>query len=528
MKILIAIVTCHRYRERAKAQRDTWIPDVAPAALATGHNVDVRFFLGRPDKPHTLQADEVQVDADDGYLGLPEKTREVYRWALAQGYDFVFKADDDSYVVPSRLLTSGFEQHDYSGRLRGPSGRYPAPYASGFGYWVSARAIRILAEASIDGTLPNERHQAEDRWVGNTLQSAGIECHPNIWHVVVKSSKNKVCFMEAPREGNEVIVACEFEPNVMHRVHQQWKAGERSMIEAKQILETGPFSRVAVLIKTFLRDGYLLRTIDAIEKHLPGMKMVIVDDGYESREKIALYAQLRRRGHACHWLPFDTGFGAKANAGIQYMDREYTLIGSDDFDFAGRGVAEGIQKLISVLDAREDVGSAAGRVDNNPYEGFIEYGEGYIREQRLNPDTVPFELTPEGVKYYLVDHTVNYNLVRSKLLGPGRVTWVEHKIGGDHFDFYHDIRTKMRMKIAWVPGVNITQQRGIHPRNHPKYGHYRARAKQAIPSFMNKHGITRFIAFDGRVDVLSDYERLPKVENSKQRSSSLMVGQPGD
>lgn len=505
MKILIAIKACHRYRERAQSQRETWVPDVPAAAAATGYEVDVRWFLGRSPKPYTPRADEVALDVDDSYNGLPEKSRAIKRWAVEQGYDFVLCCDDDTYVVPSRLLASGFQHHDYVGRLRGPSGKYPAPYASGFAYWLSARACRLLADAPIEG------HLAEDRWAGNELLKAGIECHLDDRYVVVRSVRNAASFLEAPRDGNEVIAACEFEPKIMHRVHEQWKRGERTQFEMQRILSEGPFSRVCVLIKTFLRDGFLFRTVQDIQKHLPGMKMIIVDDGYESREKIKLYADLRRRGHFCVWLPFDSGFGAKANAGMPYMDREYVLIGSDDFDFAGREVPDGIRRMISVLDARGDIAVVAGRVDNNPYEGFIERGADYFREIRFDPAVHPMERTPDGVEYALVDLTVNYNLVRSKVLGPGRVVWETHnKIGGDHFDFYEEMR-KRGYKIAWAPGVNIRQMRGVHPLNHRKYGEYRARARQAIPGFLRKHGIRRYIGFDGRVDKLPEEKPAPVV-----------------
>ena len=43
----------------------------------------------------------------------------------AQGYDFIFKTDDDTLVMPKKLLATDFQKHDYIGRYRGPSGTYP-------------------------------------------------------------------------------------------------------------------------------------------------------------------------------------------------------------------------------------------------------------------------------------------------------------------------------------------------------------------------------------------------------------------
>ncbi len=502
MKILIAIKTCHRYRERAEAQRQTWIPRLV-AAIPAGWAVDLKFFVGRPGAQAAISGpDVVALDCDDSYFGLPEKFKGICRWALAGGYDWIFNCDDDVYIVPDRLLASldPTAAFDYSGRLRGPSGAFPAPYASGFAVWLSRRAITILADA------PLGPHRRQDRWVGNILAEHGIRCQRETRFVLVKSSRNVPCAREGARQHNHVIAACEFSPPQMLSEHHAFINDSIPAAQPAPLPAPTPFSRVSVMIKTFLRDGYLVQTARDIERCLPGMKMVIVDDGRESRTKIALYQELARRGHICEWLPFDSGFGAKGNHAIQFLDRDYTLIGSDDFDFAGAGVPEGIRRLISVLDHDCEVGSVAGRVDAKPYEGFVERGADYIRLVPLDPEKAPKQRTADGVEYYYVDHTVNYNLVRSKLLGPGRITYeTRTKMGADHFDFYDDLR-KYGMKIAWCPGVNINQQRNpaLKARNDPKYTLYRGRAPHGVQGFLRKYGIKRFIGFRGHVDELRD------------------------
>jgi len=75
MKILIAILSCHAYRQRADALRATWLSDAARAG------VDVLFFLGRNPQPAQGKPDEVAFDVDDGYLSLPQKSRAMYQWA---------------------------------------------------------------------------------------------------------------------------------------------------------------------------------------------------------------------------------------------------------------------------------------------------------------------------------------------------------------------------------------------------------------------------------------------------------------
>lgn len=484
MKILIAIVTCHAYRRRADAQRDTWVKAVPV-------DVDVRFFLS--DAQPAERPDEILLPVGDRYEDLPAKTRAMHVWALTNGYDFVFKCDDDTYLRPERLLTSGFETADYTGRLRGASGGYPAAYASGFGYWLSKRAMLITAIA------PLTADPAEDRWVANTLLQHGITCRADYRYVVTRSHRNAICSAEASREGNDIIAACEFpSPEAMLNIHEEFLTLPAT--PPGQRTKTGELDRVCIMIKTFLRDGYLAACLKGIRSYLPEAKIVLVDDGREARDKIAYYAKLRAEGDACVWLPFDSGFGAKANAAIPECDREYVLIGSDDFDFAAPDAREGIVKLIDVLDSQPEIAVASGRVDSRPYEGFVHRGSDFIREIPLPMND--WLHTPKGTAFKYCDLTVNYSLIRRSILGLDKVRWhAEWKIGGDHFTFFDDVR-KAGHKIAFVPGVNINQLPFVAHWQDSTYPMYRGRAKDALPSFFAAQKITCYIGFDGRVDTL--------------------------
>lgn len=154
-KLLIAVVTCEKFKDRADAQRQTWVPLV--------RGMDVRFFLGKQER--TPQPDEVFLDAPDDYHSLPLKVQRMFQWALANGYTKVLKADDDTYIYPDRLLPS-IPPQDYAGFINATP---PKPWCSGFAYWLSERAMRIVAEA----TIP-EGEWAEDRFVGGVLFDHGI------------------------------------------------------------------------------------------------------------------------------------------------------------------------------------------------------------------------------------------------------------------------------------------------------------------------------------------------------------------
>lgn len=481
LRVLIAVITCENFRQqRADHLRSGWVSEVQGA--------DVRFFIGGQQGATKQRQDEVILDCSDTYKTLPQKVRAMCQWALDEGIDYVFRCDDDVYCRPERLLASGFENHDYIGRLRGPSGGFPHPYASGFSYWLSRRAMYQIVKYT-----SQPKDSAEDRWVAGQLLKGGIECHPDYRYRIIKSATNAISGNDGPRQGNDIISVGEMDFDSMRKVHNLFLT---QPVKTKQGNQIGPFDGISILLKTFLRDGHLYETIDAIEANLPGAKMIIVDDGYESKRKITTYAALRDRGHTCVWLPFDSGFCAKANEGVKHLDREFLLIGSDDFDFTPRA-AEGVLKMMTVLRHDQALGMASGRVDGVPYEGNIEMGERWIREHPLEMSN--FEKVG-NVEYKKCDLTVNYGLVRNSIFADGKCRWADYKIGGDHFEWFYGLK-QAGWQVAYVRGVNIRQQRPKPGYAHEDYGKYRARAGQALPTFFAKFNIDQYICFDGRADV---------------------------
>ncbi len=204
--VLMAVMTCAKFQSRADAQRATWVPFVKGA--------DVVFFVGTEQSPGA-----VTLDVPDDYWHLPHKVQAMCTWALARGYKHLFKIDDDVYVHPGRLLRSDY-QHDYVGPERGPSGGFPAPYSSGFAYWLSRRSMQLVADAEIDDP-------AEDRWVGNVLRRAGIACTADRRYTIINSlnTQNVTTGSDGPLISNDIIAVAELEPDQMRRVHT--RAGSR-------------------------------------------------------------------------------------------------------------------------------------------------------------------------------------------------------------------------------------------------------------------------------------------------------------
>lgn len=158
LKILIAIISCHTRLDWADLQRKTWVPEVK--------NADVRFFCGR-GAPRATVNDEVILDCDDSYQGLPNKVQEIVRWALERGYDFILKCDDDVVLKPYELLRSDFREFDFTGHQCAENNQVPW----GFNYWLSRKAMEIMVNAS----LPQGNN--DEAWMAHTLNRNGLLLH---------------------------------------------------------------------------------------------------------------------------------------------------------------------------------------------------------------------------------------------------------------------------------------------------------------------------------------------------------------
>lgn len=214
MKTLVAVMTCHRpsYQYKAKAQLETWIPLVRQYP-----GVDVIFFTGVPTIQYTismdreLNRDTVTTTAPDNYSGIPLKVLAMLKWAAAMRYDHVLKVDDDVYVAPRRfpaLLTS----YDFVGRFRGPHGGYPAYFASGFGYMLSAKAVDAVLETPWNGDWMDER------FVANALAARGIFGYSDdVNYCVTGPFTTPVNLINGRHAGGTVF--CEYNANDIRQLH---------------------------------------------------------------------------------------------------------------------------------------------------------------------------------------------------------------------------------------------------------------------------------------------------------------------
>jgi hypothetical protein len=99
MKPLIAVTCCWPNIAAVGAIRRTW---------AAKSPIPVKFFFGQPKKPRQVQPDEIVLPVQDDYPHHIQKVATMFRWAKANGFTHVWKADDDCYLAVDRLLKKWF------------------------------------------------------------------------------------------------------------------------------------------------------------------------------------------------------------------------------------------------------------------------------------------------------------------------------------------------------------------------------------------------------------------------------------
>ena len=157
MNIYIVILSCHNYRLRRASVRLTWMKRLLP-------NMTARFVVGAG--PVIDELDVVQLPTDDGWDALAHKMRDAFRYALRPDqppWDYLFKCDDDTYLVPERLESAVI------GEYVGRPWEHDESYVQGAGYFLSRRLVEIIANAP---DCPDPAW-GEDGWVGFHARANG-------------------------------------------------------------------------------------------------------------------------------------------------------------------------------------------------------------------------------------------------------------------------------------------------------------------------------------------------------------------
>jgi hypothetical protein len=159
--VLIAISSCEQFEREGlnTPLRETWLPD----AKALG--MDVKFFHGVGAAP---KEDVVVLNVVDELYGLTEKLKGKCRWAIEQGYDYIFSCFPDTYTCPQRLPFA----NDYLGNVHQFTGSVPF-VQGGPGVILSRKSCEILSNDP-------SSYLNDDCWAADVLSKHRINAvhHP--------------------------------------------------------------------------------------------------------------------------------------------------------------------------------------------------------------------------------------------------------------------------------------------------------------------------------------------------------------
>lgn len=248
--------------------------------------------------------------------------------------------------------------------------------------------------------------------------------------------------------------------------------------------------KVAIGIKTFMREETLFKTLDSIEKYFPfSYKLYIADDSGISNEKEYCYQQLQLQGHTIIRLPFNSGLSYGRNEIIKRVEEKYVLIMDDDIQLVD---PDSIKRMKKILDSKDDIGLCAGMIYHE--NGDLFGGKYYSQGLRFEVDrSVLFRHRStgklskvDGTLFNYADQVVNFFLAKKEIFKD--IRWDERiKIEYEHMDFFLNLK-----KTKWKATVCLNT-RVIHCRNQAEPVYFTYRRSAPIQYFYSKHGIQNII-----------------------------------
>jgi len=155
---LVALSSCQAYEDLGLNQplRDTWLTELP-------EGWDYKFFHGRGSNS---REDVINLDVVDELYGLTEKAKAKFRWAISEGYDYIFSCFPDLYARPERLRDCGFRNHSYFGTTA-HNCPGPAYCQGGAGFFLRTDAAKLVADS-------RESYLNDDCFVSGILRQHGI------------------------------------------------------------------------------------------------------------------------------------------------------------------------------------------------------------------------------------------------------------------------------------------------------------------------------------------------------------------
>jgi len=288
-------------------------------------------------------------------------------------------------------------------------------------------------------------------------------------------------------------------PDKNYKYWKDCKAIDRIFLDKNKIKSTiknkakktkADDAKLAIGIKTFLREESLFKAIDSIEKYISiPYRLYIADDGDISVKKEYLYQQLEKKGHVIIKLPFNSGISVGRNEIVKRFKEDYILIMDDDIAIQD---SEIITNMKNVLDAKDDTGICSGMLhsENGSYLISEKYQKGLQFELDRgilirHPSARKIYKTKDSM-YVYADQVVNFFLAKKEVFDD--VMWDNRiKVEWEHLDFFLQLK-KTKWKVTSCLNSKAIHMNSIHDSN---YNYYRRSVSNNY--FYSKHEIHKVL-----------------------------------
>lgn len=166
-RILLGIITAHHPSR-------WWYRVGARNTFLRNSPLDHIFVFGNPPLPNWVaerESDELWVDCDDRKEYMYYKVQALCRYALDNGYQYLFRCCDDTQLYPDRLRDAGLEPFDYAGQMPckfSLGGTFKTWFKGGFDYmhggtgiWLSRKAMQMIVSDKLDSIVCDMPEQSD-------------------------------------------------------------------------------------------------------------------------------------------------------------------------------------------------------------------------------------------------------------------------------------------------------------------------------------------------------------------------------
>lgn len=239
-------------------------------------------------------------------------------------------------------------------------------------------------------------------------------------------------------------------------------------------------SKVAIIVKTYLRDGFIQRLVHSINEHFPlSYKLYIGDEKPLSVSKNELYKKLENNGHYIEIFeepkPFPVGV-ARNRLYARTNKEPYILRLDDDYIFTEE---TNINNMLLLLNYSRSAGAVSGfekeqtTVNDNKHN-INNYQQGYFykKDTSIYKFSIPIDFWHwryyKNVRFQVVDFTSNFLLIKKEVLEKQK--WNEELLfRGEHTDFMLDLKKNGWLLMLTPDSIHVHDESGIDKKEEYKY-----------------------------------------------------------